>query len=57
MEALKDFFNNLTLSDNGRHYDDVAKLSHRKTNDMIYLNISQLDYIKSVLIPFFDIMT
>lgn len=57
MEALKDFFNHLALTSIGRDFGDVAGLSHHKTNDMIYLNITRLDYIKSVLIPFLDGMT
>jgi hypothetical protein len=57
MEALKDFFNNLALTYLGSRFDNVARLSYHKTNNMVYLNISRLDYIKSVLIPFLDGMT
>lgn len=57
MEALKDFFNHLALTYLGKESDNVARLSHHTTNDMVYLNISRLDNIKSVLIPFFDSLT
>lgn len=57
MEAIKIFFNNLSPASLESHSDSVARLCHHKTNNMVYLNISRLDYIKSVLIPFLDSMT
>lgn len=56
MEVIKDFFNNLGKTVNGRDLNDVARLSCR-CNDMVYLTINRLDYITQVLIPFFDAIT
>ncbi len=58
MESIKDFFNNLPIDRNSNDICGAACLYTSKVTTtrkpLIYLNINQTDYIRYVLIPFFD---
>lgn len=58
MEGLKNFFNNLVPSlEGGEDLKEVAKLYLNSAKNVVHLRILRANFIKNVLIPFFDAMT
>ena len=57
MEDLKNFFNNLVTSlEGGEDLKEVAKLYLNPVKNEVHLRILRANFIKNVLIPFFDVM-